>query len=386
VALMFGLPSTLLALMYDPAALAHTALEYAAFIALMGSLFAISGGVRVAGSLAGTPLSNTALLALGAVLANLVGTTGASMLLIRPYLRANRRRSSRVHQVLFFIFIVANCGGLLTPLGDPPLFLGFLHGVPFQWTLRLWKEWLTVVLALLVLFNFMDQYLFHRQDVSDHKDLDEEVEHHAPLRLQGTHNLALLLGVVVTVLTNGFLVHPRFGAAAGMVFQALVMVLLAFVSIRSTPRKIREDNEFSWHPFLEVAILFAAIFIAMIPALAVLRSRGEALGADRPWEFLWAAGSLSAVLDNAPTYLAFLSLAQHLPDEVVGTTHAALSGIACGSVLFGALTYIGNGPNFMVKTIAEHAGVRMPSFFGYVVWSAGILLPIFVVITFLFFR
>jgi len=386
VAILFGIPAVVIVLAYDARALGHTALEYVAFVSLLGSLFAISGGVRVSGSLAGTPLSNTAILALGAVLANLVGTTGASMLLIRPYLRANRRRSSKVHLVVFFIFIVANCGGLLTPLGDPPLFLGFLQGVPFQWTLGLWKPWLAVVGTLLVLFNLYDQYRFHREDLESPEDLDEAVERHAPLRFEGTHNLPLLLGVIATVLSSGLVVYPRFGESAGLLYQTLTMGLLAAISLRTTPKRIREGNEFSWHPFIEVAVLFAAIFAAMIPALSVLRTQGTALGVTHPWQFFWATGSLSAVLDNAPTYLAFLSMAQHLPDEIAGTTHAALSGIACGAVFFGALTYIGNGPNFMVKAIAEHAGVKMPSFFGYLTWSLSILLPIFAVVTFAFFR
>ena len=386
LAILFAIPSTLIVLAYDAPALAHTALEYAAFVALLGSLFTIAGGIRVSGSLPGTPLANTGMLALGAVLANLVGTTGASMLLIRPYLRANRRRSSRVHLVLFFIFIVANCGGLLTPLGDPPLFLGFLQGVPFEWTLGLWKPWLATVLALLALFNLYDQYRFYRDDLASPGDLDEAVEQRTTVKLEGVRNFALLAGVVATVLASGLYVHPKFGGTPALVAQALVMSLLAAASLRWTPRRIREENEFSWHPFIEVAVLFAAIFIAMIPALAALRSRGEAMGVSQPWQFFWATGSLSAILDNAPTYLALLSMAQHLPDEVVGTTHAALAGISCGAVFFGALTYIGNGPNFMVKAIAEHAGVRMPSFFGYLGWSLMILMPLFAVLTIVFFK
>jgi Na+/H+ antiporter NhaD/arsenite permease-like protein len=381
----FGTPSLVIALIYEPHAVGHTALEYLAFVCLLGSLFTISGGVRVAGSLAGTPLANTAVLGLGAILANLVGTTGAAMLLIRPYLRANRRRKSRVHLVVFFIFIVANCGGCLTPLGDPPLFLGFLKGVPFQWTLGLWKPWLAMVGALLVLFNLYDQHRFHREDLESTEDLDEVVERHGPIRLEGTYNLVLLLGVIGIVLASGFWIHPRFGETTALVSQSMVMAALAGLSLKVTPRKLREENEFSWHPFVEVMVLFAGIFAAMIPALAVLRTRGASLGVSSPWQYFWATGSLSSFLDNAPTYLAFLSMAQYLPDEVVGTTHATLSAIACGSVFFGAMTYIGNGPNFMVKAIAEHGGVRMPSFFGYMAWSLAILGPLLVAVTLLFF-
>ncbi len=383
---LFGIPSILIAFGYDRHALGHTALEYMAFVCLLGSLFTISGGIRVAGSLAGTPLANTAILALGAVLANFVGTTGASMLLIRPFLRANVRRKARVHLVVFFIFIVANCGGCLTPLGDPPLFLGFLRGVPFQWTLNLWKEWLAVVGALLVLFNLYDQHRFHREDLASPKDLDEEVEHHEPLRLKGIYNFLFLLAVIAVVLASGFWIYPRWGETSALLCQSVAMALLGAVSYAVTPRSLHRENQFSWHPFVEVLLLFAGIFAAMIPALAVLGTHGASLGVSRPWQYFWATGSLSSFLDNAPTYLAFLSMAQYLPDEIVGTTSAALTAISCGAVFFGAMTYIGNGPNFMVKAIAEQAGVRMPSFFGYMAWSLVVLGPLFIAVTLVFFR
>lgn len=386
VAAGIGLPALALVFAYGKGALVHAGLEYLAFIALLGSLYTISGGIRVTGSLAGTPLANTGLLALGACLANLVGTTGAAMLLIRPFLRANERRASKVHLVVFFILIVANCGGLLTPLGDPPLFLGFLRNVPFLWTLGLWKVWLLVVGALLIVFNFVDQHRFHREDLASRADLDEEVEKHAPLRLEGAWNFLLLAGVVGTVLLSGFWIHPRFGETAAFLTQAGAMGGLGLLSQRLTPRAIREGNGFSWHPLIEVAVLFAGIFVAMIPALDVLRTRGGALGVDAPWEFFWATGLLSAFLDNAPTYLAFLEMGQFLPDEVVGTSAAALAAISCGAVFFGAMTYIGNGPNFMVKAIAEESGVRMPSFFGYLGWSAAVLLPVLTVACLVFFR
>ncbi len=381
VSVAFGLPVAVYVAFRDPALLGHTALEYMAFVCLLGSLFAISGGIRVSGSLAGTPLANTGILALGAVLANLIGTTGASMLLIRPYLRANQGRKSRVHLIVFFIFIVANCGGCLTPLGDPPLFLGFLRGVPFQWTLVLWKEWLVVVGVLLVVFNLYDQRVFHGEDIASPADLDEVVERRQPVRLQGTYNMILLLGIIGVVLASGFWIYPRYGEIASLVIQSLAMASLAGLSLRVTPRRIREWNEFSWHPFVEVLVLFAGIFAAMIPALTILRTQGASLGVSEPWQYFWATGSLSAFLDNAPTYLTFLSLAQYLPDEVAGTTHAVLAAISLGAVFFGAMTYIGNGPNFMVKAIAEQAGIRMPSFFGYMGWSVAILVPIFAVLT-----
>lgn len=386
VAAALGLPALGIVLAFQPGALAHAGLEYLAFIALLGSLYTISGGIRVTGSLSGTPLANTGLLAVGAVLANLVGTTGASMLLIRPFLAANRSRRRQVHLVVFFILIVANCGGCLTPLGDPPLFLGFLRKVPFTWTLNLWPQWLAVVGSLLVVFNFVDQRIFHQEDVANRVDLDEAVDVHPPLGLQGAWNFLLLGGVVGVVLLSGFVIHPRFGEAAAFLAQAGVMSALGLASWIFTPRDLRRENGFSWHPLVEVAVLFAGIFVAMIPALDLLRTRGSALGVDRPWEFLWATGSLSAFLDNAPTYLAFLEMAQFLPDEVVGTSNAALAAVSCGAVFFGAMTYIGNGPNFMVKAIAEEAGVKMPSFFGFLAWSAAVLLPILAVVTWVFFR
>ncbi len=382
LAAALGLPVALFVLWKDPAALGHAGMEYAAFVCLIGSLFVISGGVHLTGGLAATPAANTGLLALGALLSNLVGTTGAAMLLIRPYLGANRRRRSRVHLVVFFILIVANCGGCLTPLGDPPLFLGFLKGVPFAWTLGLWREWLAVVAALLAVFYVWDR-LHGRNDGA--AEVPSEPPPREPLRIEGTWNLALLVGVMGVVLLSGTWVHPTFGETASQTFQSIALISLGALSLVSTPRGVRRANEFSWHPLVEVAVLFAGIFAAMVPALAILRTRGASLGVTEPWQFFWATGGLSAFLDNAPTYLAFLSMAQHLPDEVAGTTHAALAAISCGAVFFGALTYIGNGPNFMVKSIAEHAGVKMPSFLGYLAWSLAVLGPILAGATWVFF-
>jgi Na+/H+ antiporter NhaD/arsenite permease-like protein len=386
VAAGFGLPVGVWVAVRAPGALGHVAFEYAAFLALLGSLYVISGGVRVRGALAGTPLANTGLMALGALLANVVGTTGAAMLLVRPLLRANRARASRVHLVVFFIFIVANVGGCLTPLGDPPLFLGFLKGVPFAWTLRLWAPWLVTLGALLVLFYGVDRARARRDAGAAAPARADAEPPDGPVGLDGAVNLLLLAGVVGVVLAGGVWVHPRWGEAAAQVFQAAAMAGLAALSLAVTPAGLRKANGFSWHPLVEVAVLFAGIFTAMIPALAVLRARGPSLGVSAPWEYLWATGTLSAFLDNAPTYLAFLSMAQHLPDEVAGTTHAALAAISCGAVFFGAATYIGNGPNFMVKAIAEEDGVRMPSFGGYLLWSLAILLPVLLAVTLLFFR
>lgn len=378
VSLLFGLPVAAFVYRRDPGALAHAGLEYVSFISLLGSLYVISGGVRLKGSLSGRPLSNAALLTFGGLLANLTGTTGAAMLLLRPFLHANRSRTDKVHLVVFFILTVANCGGCLTPLGDPPLFLGFLKGVPFAWTLRLWKEWAVVCGLLVIVFYVIDRRR-HRADGAP-------VNPPEPLGIEGFGNLGLLAVVVGVILAGGFFIQPRYGETAAQLVQSGALSLLAIVSFAGTPRERREANAFSWHPLMEVVILFIGIFSAMIPALAVLREHGSSLGLARPAAFFWATGLLSSVLDNAPTYLAFLSTAQYLPDEVAGTTHDALAAISCGAVFCGALTYIGNGPNFMVKAIAEHAGIRMPSFLGFLGWSAAVLLPILAAATLIFFR
>ncbi len=364
--------------------------EYVAFILLLFALFAISGGIYVRGTLAGTPSVNTGILAIGAAIASIVGTTGASMLLIRPLLRANAVRKKKVHVVVFFIFIVSNCGGLLTPLGDPPLFLGFLRGVPFGWTLQLWKEWALVNGALLIIFHFLDSHFFHREDVQDKStDLDEAVEKaREPFGLEGGFNFLLLAGVVATIYCSGQFHWPT-GA------QEAVMLVLALTSIFTTSKAIRTKNQFSYGPIIEVACLFIGIFLAMIPALKILNARGADLGVATARSFFWASGVLSSFLDNAPTYLTFASVAAGLKgmtaddlSHYLGLGEEAakiLAAISCGAVMMGANTYIGNGPNFMVKAIAEQSGVKMPSFFGYMAWSLAFLIPLFVVVTFVFF-
>jgi len=384
------------------AVLGERAHEYLGFIVVIGALFVITGGINVEGSLSGTPLVNTGVLGLGAVLANLVGTTGASVLLIRPLLRANRSRQRTTHIVVFFIFIVANCGGLLTPIGDPPLLLGFLKGVPFEWTLRLWPQWLTAVGALLVVFNLWDQWVFGREERQRPGSQLEEVMVHEPLRVRGAVSVAALAGVLLTIITAG-------KAAAGgrpwpLGMQEAIVVMLAVTAYVATPREARARNAFTFGPLVEVAVLFAAIFATMAPVLEILNawSQGErtvlstSFGVSQPWQFFWATGTLSSVLDNAPTYLAFAASAaglQGVPAHgpFIGAltldpeTARILAAIATGSVFMGANTYIGNAPNFMVKAIAEENGIKMPSFFGYMAYSCGILLPLFVVITLLFF-
>ncbi len=386
VAAAFGLPVAAYFLFADPVRLAHTALEYAAFICLLGVLYTISGGIHITGGPAGTPLSNTATLAIGAVLANAIGTTGASMLLVRPLLRANEHRRRRAHVVIFFIFIVANIGGCLTPLGDPPLFLGFLRGVPFEWTLRLWPQWLFMVGALLVIFNLFDQYQFNKEELAYKESLMELVQPERPIQIEGKVNFLLLGGVVVAVFCGGRFVEPRFGDVAAKIYQISMAAGLSVVSLAVTQRKVRYENRFTWSPIIEVAVLFAGIFASMVPALLILERRGPDLGVSSSWQFFWATGLLSSFLDNAPTYLTFWSLAQYLPDQVAGTTHVVLAAISCGAVFMGANTYIGNGPNFMVRSIAEHHNVRMPSFFGYMLWAAVFLFPLFLLSTLLFFR
>jgi Na+/H+ antiporter NhaD/arsenite permease-like protein len=379
-------------------ALHEAALDYASFIALLGSLFVISGGILVKGSLAGTPLSNTAILGVGAVLASVVGTTGASVILIRPLLRANAARVRKAHIVVFFIFVVSNCGGLLTPLGDPPLFLGFLKGVPFGWTLRLWQEWLLVNGLLLVTFNLFDQRVLDREERERPGSQLEAVMEHQPLRIVGAHNLAFLLGVVLVIVGKG----NAWGSSSGhwpFGVQEGLMLLLAIGAYATTGRAVREANRFTFGPIVEVAVLFAGIFLTMIAPLHILNAKGPELGLHLPWHYFWATGALSSFLDNAPTYLTFAATAcgdlgvpatgsRYLADFLSHGPQAAelLAAISCGAVFMGANTYIGNGPNFMVKSIAEENGVKMPSFVGYMKWSAAVLLPIFVVVTLRFFR
>jgi Na+/H+ antiporter NhaD/arsenite permease-like protein len=389
VAALLGLPVLLGIARLHPAAVGHAASEYVAFLALLGTLYTVSGGVVVRGTLAGTPGSNTVFLAIGAALASLIGTTGASMVLVRPMLRANSVRQRKAHVFVFFIFVVSNAGGLLTPLGDPPLFLGFLRGVPFLWTLRLFPAWLLVNGALLLLFYVVDSQIFRREDVATPGDLDEvAIAHAVPVHVAGKRNLAYLAGVVVLLLLAGTL---------GLPLGVQVLGLLAFAALAffTTPRALRLENAFTWGPIVEVAVVFAGIFATMIPALEILNARGASLGLHAPWQFFWASGALSSFLDNAPTYLAFASAASGLAGtdaahlgQLLATPAGVplLEAVALGSVLMGANTYIGNGPNFMVKAIAEQNGVRMPSFFGYMAWSGGILVPLFVVVTLVFLR
>ncbi|MFO0935201.1 MAG: sodium:proton antiporter [Gemmataceae bacterium] len=383
LSVMFSVPVVILLVMkkggLEP--LGHAVQEFVEFIVMLGSLYSISGGIAVSGDLKGRPLTNTGFLAIGAVLANLIGTTGASMLLIRPVLRTNIERHRTSHIPIFFIFIVSNTGGLLTPLGDPPLFLGFLRGVDFFWTLSLWKEWIFANAFLLVIFYVVDSFLYRRETKKDIRS--DELRVH-PLRIDGWKlNLPLMVGVISCVLIKKLPVPfpvPEIG-----------MVILSLISIFATPRSIREANKFTWFPIIEVAVLFAGIFICMVPALELLKANGQKFGITEPWQYFWMTGLLSSGLDNAPTYVTMGTLAEQAAQadgfaDLSSKAPLLLAAISCGAVFMGANTYIGNGPNFMVKSIAESSGYRMPSFFGYLVYSGVVLIPVFVVITFVFFR
>jgi Na+/H+ antiporter NhaD/arsenite permease-like protein len=372
VSALLGLPVLGLYLTRAPSALSHAALDYVSFMVLLGSLFVISGGVMLDGDLEASPRVNTTFLALGSFFASFVGTTGASMLLIRPLLRTNSERRHVTHTVVFFIFLVSNIGGCLTPLGDPPLFLGYLQGVPFTWTFRLAAEWLFATTLLLVVYYVWDTRAYARETQAA---LREDRLAVRPLRVAGKENLVLLAGIV---LATAFLHAP---------WREAAMVALAAASLLRTERELRRANHFTFHPILEVAAVFAGIFLTMLPALDLLRARGAELGVTEPWQFFWATGVLSSFLDNAPTYLTFLALAQGqgLATEVVGVPHRILAAISLGAVFMGANTYIGNGPNFMVRSIAESRGVKMPSFAGYMALSGAVLLPLFLLVTLVFF-
>jgi len=387
--------------------LAHKLHEYVAFILLLGALYVIAGGVHIGGSLSGTPLMNTGVLALGGLSASFIGTTGASVLLIRPFLRANESRQRRVHLVVFFIFVVSNCGGLLTPLGDPPLFLGYMKGVPFLWTFQLWKPWLLVNGSLLALFNVWDQRVLDREELERPGSQLEKVMEHEPLRITGKLNFLFLLGVVFLIYAGGAGLGTG-GTPWPVGLQEGLLLALTLAAWFTTRPESRRANRFSWSPVVEVAVLFAGIFVTMTPALLILNAWGQgqrevlghAFALREPWQFFWSSGVLSSFLDNAPTYLTFASTACGIEGVTLEGRYLAqllshhenfeigarlLTAISCGSVFMGANTYIGNGPNFMVKAIAEEAGVEMPSFFGYMLYSGLILVPLFLAVTLAFF-
>ncbi len=408
--------------------------DYMPFIILLWALFTAGGGIFVKGAPVGTPLANLIALLIGTILASWIGTTGAAMVMIRPVLRMNKYRLSRIHIIIFFIFLVANIGGSLTPLGDPPLFLGFLHHVPFFWTLNIFPEMSFVAGILLLIFFLIDNYYFRKEGWHTKKHLksyyyivpegmeeskireeyDKSIQGEQAelpvgqkVSILGLHNLIFLLGIMGGVLFSG-LVHLGEVSILGIhvtiqsIIRDLFLILMGLLSLRTTAWSIREGNEFTWFPIQEVAILFAGIFMTIVPALSMLRSgTAGALhfiidAVNEPRHYFWVTGSLSSFLDNAPTYLTFLStvLGQfyaEIPEiqavaRLISEHEIYLSAISTGAVFFGAMTYIGNAPNFMVKSIAEEQNIKMPSFFGYMIYSLLFLVPIFVLITLLFFK
>jgi len=396
VALVCGLPVFgLFAWHGEWLVIQHTLHEYASFLLLLTSLYVASGGIVLRGDLKATPLVNSTFLLIGALLASFMGTTGAAMLLVRPLLKTNSERQFRTHTVVFFIFVVCNIGGCLTPLGDPPLFLGYLRGVPFSWTFGLVAPWAFTNGLLLLIYFAVDSWFWRREDRSHL--LHERVEVQ-PLRIAGTKNFLWIAAVVLAV---AFLTPPNLAAWLGVDEHAflpvyardLALVAVALGAYRFTPADYRRANSFTWHPILEVAALFFGIFLSMMAAIQLLRIHGPELGIDSSSLYFWATGTLSAFLDNAPTYVVFFETAASM-DVPAGHETVAVSGgvisepfltaISLGAVFLGAMTYIGNAPNFMVKAIAEERQVKMPSFFGYMVYSCIFLLPVFFLATKLF--
>jgi Na+/H+ antiporter NhaD/arsenite permease-like protein len=377
--------------------------DYVPFIILLWSLYTVSGGILLRGSFRGTPIVNVAMLIIGTLLASWMGTTGGAMLMIRPFLRANNYRKNRTFMVVFFIFLVANVGGSLTPLGDPPLFLGFLHGVSFFWTFNILPHMLTVVVILLLIYFIIDTYTYRKEAVT----APEEEGVKAALKLEGTQNFLFLAGIVGSVLMSGMVDWGQvntFGIHRSVqdYVRDGLLIIMGILSLVTTPIRIRDDNDFSWFPIIEVAFLFIGIFITMIPCLLILKAGANGAmafltnGVTRPMHYFWVTGGLSSFLDNAPTYLTFfnsalgrfyseMTEAQAVP-LLMSENAIYLEAVAAGAVFFGACSYIGNAPNFMVRSISEEAGTPMPSFFGYILkYSLVYLVPTFVIVTLIFF-
>ena len=390
------------AIVYGPSVATYHLLEsileeYLPFIILLFALFTVTGGIRVTGSLAGTPQINTLILLLGTLLASWMGTTGAAMLFIRPLMRAIAHRRYRVHTIVFFIFLVANIGGSLTPLGDPPLFLGFLKGVSFFWTtVHVLPETATLVAILLPLYFIIDMVLYNKEGRPQAENTGEK------LGMEGKVNLLFLLGIIGSVLLSGYwkseqsvtIYHVHMGIP-GLARDA-IMLAMAVLSLKCTSWQIRRNNQFTWEPILEVAKIFAGIFVSMIPAIAILKAGSDGAlsgiinmvtqdGQPVNSMYFWLTGALSSFLDNAPTYLVFFNTAGGDAAHLMGDMARTLAAISAGAVFMGANTYIGNAPNFMVRSIAVSGGINMPSFFGYMLWSVVILVPCFILLTFLFF-
>lgn len=365
--------------------------DYIPFIILLTALFTVTGGIHLSGDIPAKPSVNTLFLGIGLVLASIMGTTGAAMLLIRPLIETNKERKNKVHTILFFIAIVANCGGLLTPLGDPPLFLLYLKGAPFTWFLNLIVEWAFAGILLLVIYYFVDSYCYKQEKK---EDLIKDFQRVKPLRLSGNINFLYLAAIVCAVAFINPGTIPAMGEEHAPIYMKLlreiVLVVIILASLFTTSKKVREDNKYSWGPIIEVAVLFLGIFATMTPALLFLKEAAPNLGLTESWQFYYCTGALSSFLDNAPTALAFHSVASGLPvvegaTLVAGIPEILLKAISIGAVFFGAMTYIGNGPNFMVKAIAEENKIEMPSFFGYMIkFSLIVLLPVYIITQLIF--
>lgn len=380
--------------------------DYLTFIVLLFGLFCVAGNITVEGNLAGSPRVNVLLLTIGTLLSSWVGTTGASMLLVRPVIKMNSWRKNKTHIMVFFIFLVSNIGGCLTPIGDPPLLMGFSRGVDFFWSIRLFPVLVVNMILLLIIFYQFDKRAYMKDIASGAMP---EIKEGAPLiRIKGLHNLVFLVMIIVAVILSGVLPSMEmFKNASGetigihvfgevvlsipAIIEIVIILLAAFLSFKTTDAKIRKKNHFTWGAIKEVAVLFIGIFITMQPALIILKSVGGSLGINKPFEMFWITGALSSFLDNTPTYLVFLTTAGAMNfTEGVKTALGfvptqMLMAISCGAVFMGANTYIGNAPNFMVKSISDENGVKMPSFFGYLIWSFGILIPVFFVDMLIFF-
>lgn len=365
--------------------------DYVPFIILLTALFTVTGGIHLSGDIPAKPSVNTLFLGIGLILASIMGTTGAAMLLIRPLIETNKERKNKVHTILFFIAIVANCGGLLTPLGDPPLFLLYLKGAPFTWFLNLFVEWAFAGILLLVIYYFVDSYCYKQEKK---EDLIKDFQRVKPLRLSGNINFLYLAAIVCAVAFINPGTIPAMGEEHAPIYMKLlreiVLIGIILASLFTTSKKVREDNKYSWGPIIEVAVLFLGIFATMTPALLFLKEAAPNLGLTESWQFYYCTGALSSFLDNAPTALAFHSVASGLPvvegaTMVAGIPEILLKAISIGAVFFGAMTYIGNGPNFMVKAIAEENKIEMPSFFGYMIkFSLIVLLPVYILTQLIF--
>ena len=366
--------------------------DYIPFIVLLGALFVVTGGIHIKGDIQASPLNNTIILFIGYLLASFIGTTGAAMLLIRLLIEINQQREYRTHTILFFIALVANCGGVLTPLGDPPLFLLYLRGADFLWFSQLWIEWLTVGVILLALYYTIDHYFYYKKE--NLANVMADMREQKKIKFSGLINVVYLIGIVLSVLFLNPSYFPEMGDHHAPIYvrfmREIVLITLGVLSLLTTKKSVRADNKFSWEPILEVAYVFIGIFATMTPALIYLNANAASLGINSPWQFYYASGALSAFLDNSPTAVAFHTVALGLPNEagttlVAGVSEIILRAIALGAVFFGAMTYIGNGPNFMVKAIAEQSGIKMPSFFGYMTkFSLVVLLPIYIIVQLIF--